>query len=274
MEKKVGLVFGGGGARSFIHLGVYDELIDSGIKVNYIVSSSMGSLIGALIAGGVPTDKIKKEFYRVVMRVNWLKPIISKKGFFSQSNIRKILINLIDSASFEELKIPITMVSTDLSEGREVLLESGNVVDAVCASSAFPGIYKPVVINNKLLADGGILNNVPADICREKIGNDSVVITSSLEGKFDTSFESLNNSFQVLWRSIYIPIIKSRDRIVRENSDIILNPLKDTYLSFNTWRDIFKFYNPKIMESFYQKGREEARNQIPKIKELISGANS
>ena len=77
------------------------------------------------------------------------------------------------------------------------------------------------------------------------------------------------NSFNVVWRSLYIPLVRSREKIVKENSDIILQPLKQIDFNFHNWKDILKFYNIKLMEFYYQKGKEEMEKKLPLLKNLL-----
>jgi NTE family protein len=267
--KKIGLVLGGGGARCFAHLGVIKVLQENNIPINCIASSSMGSIIGALIANEVPIQDIKKEFYKRLTRINWLKPHFSTNGFISQSNVKKLLNKLIINKNIECSKIPLSIIATNLDKAETVTFEKGNLVTAVCASCAFPGIYPSVVINNNNFVDGGVLNNIPADICRKKIGKKNIVISSILEGEFYNLSNKKNNTFSVVWRSIYIPLIKSREKIVKDNSDIMLYPLKEISFNFHNWKDILKFYNVQLLENYYQKGEKEMEKNLPLLKKLI-----
>ena len=269
--KKVGLTLGGGGARCFAHLGVIEVLQKNNIPINCLVGSSMGSIISALIANGVLIEDIKKEFFKRIRRLNWLKPKFSKNGFISQANIKKILECLLPQQNIEDTKIPLYIVATELKTAKLHIFEEGNIIDAVCASSAFPGIYPPVTIGDNIFVDGGVLNNVPADICRKKIGKNNIVISCALEGSFyDPSLSNYtSNSFSVVWRSIYIPLIKTREKITKENSDIILRPLKDIKFNFHSWKDILKFYNVKLMNYYYEKGKKEMKRKMPLLKKLL-----
>ncbi|MCD6109219.1 patatin-like phospholipase family protein [bacterium] len=268
--KKIGLVLGGGGARCFAHLGVIEVLQNNNIPINCIVSSSMGSIIGALIANEVPIEDIKKEFFKLTSRLNWFKPAISKNGFISQSNIKKILKRLLVKTTIENSKISLFIVATNLNTAELNVFERGNIVDAVCASSAFPGIYPAVTIDNNVFVDGGVLNNIPADVCRKKIGKNNIVTSSILEGSFYTASNYHSNPFSVVWRSIYIPLIKSREEITKKDSDIILEPLKEIKFDFHNWKDILKFYNVGLMEDYYQKGKKEMQKKLPLLKKLLN----
>jgi NTE family protein len=269
VRRKIALILGGGGARSFAHLGIYDVLKENNINIDLIVSSSMGSLIGVAIASKIPSELIKKEFYKLVTRINWGRINISNKGFFSQRNIIFLLHKLINYKNIEDLPIKTIIIATDLIEAKMVTFTKGDIVKAVRASSAFPGIYSPIKIGNMLLSDGGIINSIPSDIGRKNVGKEGIVISSILDNNRRAPLKDLKNTFQIIWRSIYIPLVISREKNVRENSDVIFKPLNSEALTFKNWKDVLKFHNPRIMESFYNKGRVEAKKHISKIKRLI-----
>jgi len=270
VRPKIGIVLGGGGAKAFAHLGIIDELRENKIPIDYIVSSSMGSLVGVLIANNVSSEEIKKEFYQLTSRVHWLKPTISRRSFMSQAIIIKLLKKLITKKNIEDLNIPISIVATDLIDGEQHIFSKGDIIQAVCASSAYPGIYNPVKIDNMILFDGGIVNNIPADICRKKIGKNNIVISCILDDSFKATEKSLDSQFKILFRAIYTPVIKSRQKIINKNSDIIIKPFKDFEFTFNSWQEIFKFYNIGKLEEFYNLGRLETKKHIKQIKKKLN----
>ena len=146
-DRKIGLALGGGGAKSFAHLGIIKTLQENNIPIDFLATCSGGSIIGSLIACGIPIEDIIKEFYLTVKKVNWLRPKINSRGFFSQQNIKDILHKFCENKRIENLQIPIGIVATNLNEGCLHVFTEGNLADAVCASSALPGIYQPVEIN-------------------------------------------------------------------------------------------------------------------------------
>lgn len=264
--KKLGVTLGGGGSRCFAHLGMFEELIKNNITVDYIVASSTGSIIAALVANNVEIETIKKEFYKLSTRLKWFIP----SGFFtfSQKAIRDILNNLLDNKQIEKSKIPITLTGTNLNNGNEVLFEKGGIIKAVCASSAHPLVQYPVKYGGQYIADGGILDSVPADICREKIGKNNIVLTCSLEGPIDTKIKRFDR-FHFLFRSIYIPLLHFRKIIIHQNSDIILEPLKEIKFNFHNWRHILNFDDIDSMEHYFNQGKNEAKLKMNLIKKLV-----
>lgn len=265
--KKLTLVLGGGGAKSFTHLGIIDVFQRIGIPIDSLVTCSGGSVIGALIASGVPIAEIKEEFYRIIRRINWFQINLSKKGFLSQHNVRQIIRGLGANINIEQTKVPIKIVATNLNLGRLEIFRAGSLEKAVCASVAFPGLYKPVVIDDYLYADGGILDAIPADIARQE--NGGLVVSINLDGSLADKIDT-TNIFQLVHRSIYIPLIIQRKKIVLENSDVVIEPFSLLEFNIRNWADIFRFHSKKRMEYFYQIGVDAANKQVDKIKSLLT----
>lgn len=264
--KKLGITLGGGGARCFAHLGMFDELIENNIKYDYIVASSTGSIIAALMANNVDIQSIKSEFYKLSTRLKWFIP--SGIFTFSQKAIRDILNNLLNNKLIEKSKVPFTIIGTNLNNGNEVLFDKGDIIKAVCASAAHPSVFRPVKYGNQYIADGGILDCVPADICREKVGKNNIVLTCSLDGPIDTNVKRFNK-FQFMFRSIYIPLLHFRRIITHQNSDVVLEPLKEIKFNFHNWRHILNFDDINSLEHYFNQGKNETRSKINLIKRIL-----
>ncbi|MDP4008460.1 MAG: patatin-like phospholipase family protein [Candidatus Peregrinibacteria bacterium] len=168
-NKKVGLTLGGGGARGFAHIGAYEVLIKHGIPIHCITGCSIGAIVGAGIAQG----KSPEELLEIVKEFADHKPIgIKDLGFgngsiFSGNSILRSLKKLIpEDLEFKDLKIPLSVNAVDLESGEQIVFDSGNVLEAVMASSALPGLYPPVFYQDRLFVDGGVVNSIPVDICR------------------------------------------------------------------------------------------------------------
>ena len=264
--RKLGIALGGGGARCFAHLGVFEELNKNKINVDYIVASSTGAIIAALLANDVEIKTIRDEFYKLSTRLKWFMP----SGFltFSQKAIRDLMNNLLENKLIEKSRIPLTIVGTNLNNGKEFLFEKGGIVKAVCASTAHPLVYKPILHGKKHITDGGILNCIPADICRKRVGKNNIVMSCSLDGPLDEK-ANLNKKFQYMFRSVYIPLLHFRKVIIEQNSDIVLEPLKDLKFNFHNWRQILNFDNTDLMSYYYDQGRKEAKLKMWLIKKML-----
>ncbi|ASN80297.1 patatin-like phospholipase family protein [Deinococcus ficus] len=154
-----GLVLGGGGARGLAHIGVWQVLEDAGLVPQVVAGTSMGGMIGALIAAGVGGQELE----RLATGVSWRK-------VFDWRPSTGLRLTLMDSwleahlpRTFEDLSLPLAVTATDMLSGRGVYLTRGDLHAAVRATIAYPGALEPVPLGDMLLTDGGVLNQVPVD---------------------------------------------------------------------------------------------------------------
>lgn len=215
-RKKVGLVLSGGGAKGLAHVGAIQVLEKAGIPIDYIVGTSMGSIIGGLYALGYSADTldylVRKQDWMFLLgdKVNRFDlPFTEKEftekyvlsfpfgggkdkrlpsGFVRGQNIYNLFTDLTvgyhDSLDFTKLPIPFACVAANIVDGTEVVLKSGNLVQAMRASMAIPGAFTPVRMNDMVLVDGGIVNNYPADVVKA-MGADIIIgvdVQSDLAG--------------------------------------------------------------------------------------------
>ncbi len=170
---KVGLALGAGAARGLANLGVLQVLSEEEIPIHIIAGTSAGAVVGCLYAAGSDLNVLG----RMVEELDWndlTGLALSRLGLISTDKIYNMLRVLTRNLDFEELAIPAAVVATDLETGKEVVLDSGSVADAVRASLSIPGVFVPAEINGRLLVDGALVNRVPADICRH-MGADVVI---------------------------------------------------------------------------------------------------
>ncbi len=271
--KKVALVLGGGGAKSFTQLGVIKVLQDHNIPIDLMVTCSGGSLIGALIAQGNTIKQIRTEFYKRIHRLQWLRLSLSKRGLASQKIISRIIEKLSKNMELSKTKIKLMQATTNFRTGKLKVFEEGDIRLTTSASLAFPGIYKPVKIGDDYFIDGGILNSIPADIARQEIGKDNVVISVSLDNCIENDNADNLNLVQIMYRSVYIPLIETRERIINENSDLVIEPFKKFELNFTAWKDVLKYTSIKKMTYFYELGISETEKRIEDIKKLVFDEN-
>ena len=248
-EKKVGLALGGGAARGIAHVGVLKVLEEHAVPINYVAGTSAGSLIGALYCSGRRWAEIR-DF---VADVNWgdlLQPALFSMGLVNPSKLEKMLDNLISNRTFEELEIPLTVVAVDLLTGELIEFHEGSVARAVRASSSIPGIFSPLEWDGKLLVDGGVLNNVPADIVKA-MGADIVIAVDVNANAIKQ--QGPENVFDVMMYSMRI-MLDDETRI-KENADFLIRPDLEG----------FSYYNLRNAEKLMDLGEAAAREQIPKI---------
>lgn len=216
---KVGLVLGGGGAKGAAEVGVLKYIEKSGIPIDYIAGTSIGSIVGALYSVGYRADELDSMFHSQ----EWLSLLSDRDqslrgqvlttrdsvtylfGFpvkrpksKSPNHTRTIglsrgdklvslfdnMLNLPDSINFDKLPIPFRCVAVDIRSFQEIILSSGNLPKAMRASMAIPGVFKPVESDNMLLVDGGLLNNLPVDVVRA-MGADVVIAIDLTQNKHE-----------------------------------------------------------------------------------------
>ncbi|WP_173922505.1 patatin-like phospholipase family protein [Agromyces sp. Marseille-P2726] len=159
---RVALALGSGGARGYAHIGVIQVLEERGYEIVSVAGSSMGAAVGGLYAAGaLPeyTDWVRTLTQRDVLRL--LDPRIRAPGAIQAEKIMQRVSELLGGARIEDLPIAYTAVATDLIAHREVWFQNGPVDVAIRASIALPSFITPVMLNGRLLADGGLLNPVP-----------------------------------------------------------------------------------------------------------------
>jgi NTE family protein len=168
----IGIALGGGGARGFAHIGVFKVLQRAGIFPRLVAGTSMGGIVGALYARGMSAEQMEAAVKRAIRgRTDMIRAVdlkLTQTGFVRGARIYDYIASLIGpDTMFSDLHRPLAMVATDLNTGREVVLDSGRVVDAVRATISVPGVFVPVEIGNLRLVDGGMLNNLPVDVVRQ-----------------------------------------------------------------------------------------------------------
>jgi predicted acylesterase/phospholipase RssA/glycosidase len=164
---RLGLALSGGGAKGFAHIGAFRLLEECRLKPDIIAGTSAGAVAGALFADGYEAAKICEIFTgRDFSEFARLK--IPKDGLLDMDRFRKFLQRHLRAKVFEDLKIPLAVVATDLDNGRSHAFRSGPIVDAVVASCSIPVIFSPVEINGVHYVDGGLFRNFPVSTIREE----------------------------------------------------------------------------------------------------------
>lgn len=268
---RFGLVLGGGGVRCLAHLGVADVLFDNGLFPETIAASSTGSLMGLLLAARVPTREIRRRLGEGAQRASWWLPSPRRGGIFSQRAMERLLDAFDLPERLEDLPIPLQVVVTDLVNGEEKVVVRGDCRRVVLASAALPGIYAPRMLDGTLCGDGGIANNVPADVCRRAVGQRGVVLTSSLEMSPVMPRELMKRTPQVVYRSIYLPLIRRRTENLLRHSDLVVQPFADQPLCFSRWREIIRFYSSGAMAELHERGRAHMLRLLPELQARLAG---
>jgi NTE family protein len=169
----IGLALGGGFARGIAHIGVLKVLEEENIPVRVIAGTSVGALIGASYCSGLSISELQ-EIGRNTRFTSLARWTLSRCGFASNDRMIKFLMRILKVKTFEELRIPLGVTATDFNTGEGVVFHSGEIIDPVRASCAYPGMFLPVQIRGRYLVDGMLSHPVPTRPLRE-MGVDRVL---------------------------------------------------------------------------------------------------
>lgn len=176
---KLGLALSGGAVRGAAHVGALMALENAGLTPFCIAGTSVGALIGALYAAGHAAGDLAQRF----ADLGWgslLGPSLPRKlSLFDAAPMERLLRDSFGLSTFAALGIPFAAVACDIASGREIVLRDGDLVAAVRASAALPGLFPPVELDERVLVDGGLVNNLPVDVARA-MGADFVLAVDLL----------------------------------------------------------------------------------------------
>ncbi len=280
---KVGLVLSGGGAKGLAHVGVLKVIEEAGIQIDYIAGTSMGAIVGGLYASGYSASQLDSlfrviDFNKVIQdnlprkaKTFYEKEASEKYAFIlpfddfklslptsisKGQNTYNLLVRLLDHVStvddFKKLPIPFFCIATDIEVGKQVILDSGYLPEAMSASGALPTLFSPVMINDQLLVDGGVVNNYPVEELRAK-GVDIIIGVDVQDDLRDR--EALKTAPEILLQINNYRTIKAMEA-KRKETDIYIRPDISSYsvVSFNEANDII------------DKGEQEALKQLERLK--------
>jgi len=233
---RIGLALGGGGAKGAAHVGVLGVLDELRIPVDCVVGTSMGALVGGAYAAGLDAA----ELDTVVRSISWEAAIAFKgqrdrmpmrrklagvsysntlefglrgnrlaapSGFINTQNIEQTIQQLISRSrgvdDFDQLPIPYRAIATDMQRGEMVVLSSGNLAQAMRASMSVPGVFAPVIVEGRVLGDGGLTRNLAVDVARETCAD--VVIAVALPNP-EPTVEELQSPLAQVSRTIDVLI--------------------------------------------------------------------
>ncbi|WP_296700006.1 patatin-like phospholipase family protein [Algoriphagus sp.] len=169
----IGIALSGGGVRGISHLGVLKGLNEAGIFPTKVSGTSAGAIVGAMYCNGYKPEEVLK----IIVETNYFKfmrPAISLTGILKMNSVGDLFKLYLKHNSFSELKTPLTVAATDVKKGKVIYFSEGELINPILASSCIPGMFDPIVIGNKYLIDGGVLNNLPVEpldgICDYVIG--------------------------------------------------------------------------------------------------------
>lgn len=166
-REKIGIALGGGAARGWAHIGVLRALEEVGLKPEVIAGTSVGAVVGGCYAAG-KLEQLEEFVGSLTARsvLRYLDLDITGGGLMSGARLRRTLDRELEGVLIENMANQFIAVATEIGTGREIWLTKGPLVDAIRASYALPGIFRPMEINGRWLMDGAFVNPVPVAVCR------------------------------------------------------------------------------------------------------------
>ncbi len=284
-DLKVGLVLSGGGAKGFAHIGVLKVLEEAGVRIDYIGGTSAGAIIGALYSSGYTAsqldsvltsfdynklmqDELPRKSKSIYQKENEEKYVLSlpiknktialPSAVSKGQNLFNVLSKLTEHVhtidDFSKLPIPFFCVATNLENGNTELLEKGFLPEALRASGSFPTLLDPVELDGKLLTDGGVVNNFPVDIMKEK-GVD-IIIGVDVQDKLK-SRKGLNTAPKIIMQIVSFQMYDN-NQSNRNDTDLYIHPDISDY-------NVVSF---ELAKEIIDKGEEVAKKQLNYLKEI------
>jgi len=260
---KIGIALGGGGMCGIAHIGFLQVLEENNIKIDMISGISMGAIIGGLYASGVSCDELIKISSKLkkndIIETNMFK--ILKESLPTSNKIEKFLKKYLKAEKIEDCKIKFYPQAADMIKGELHTFENGSMIEAMRASSAIPGIFPPIKKDKTYYVDGGVIENVPFKILKEK-GADVIIAVNCLSNY--TREELPKNTINML-----INCFECAQWYEWKTNKEFYKSCYDLYC-FDNNSSIKPFCTDiKVIPNLIESGRESAKKYIAIIKKLL-----
>lgn len=271
--KKIGIAFGGGGARGIAHLLMIEALEELGIKPSAISGTSIGAVVGAFYAAGFTSKEMRKILNQllnpksdsvfdfllrsdIIKLISMFDPQFIKSGFIKGDKFQKFLESHLKISKFEELEVPLKISATDYWKKEEVVFDKGDLLLAVRASYSIPGLFTPIKMKNKILIDGGAVNPLPYDLIKKQcditIAIDMTSFNSVNAQELPSTFDSVFTTYQIMQNSI----IQEKLKFIKP--DIYIKPkIYDVR--------VFDFAKADSIFEQAKPAQKELKNQLEKL---------
>ena len=264
---RLGLALGGGAAFGLSQIGVLKVLERENIFVDIISGTSIGSLVGALWANGISAQDIEKATEEFKSLFNMLKlvdfTVMPNKGLISGNNIRKFLEGFLGQKTFKELSKELITVTCNINTREEVLMREGSVVDAVMAGTAIPGLFSPLIKNDAVYVDGGIVNPLPVSPLTIE-GIQRIVAVNAMPSPEDVvKSNKKEQSIMDIFINSFYSLQYRLCKYSFQSSDIYMSPI----LPNSSW---YEFYRAK---EFIELGEKVCEENIKEIRNLAFKTN-
>lgn len=250
----IALVLGSGGARGYAHIGVLEVLEQQGIRPDFIVGTSAGSIVGSIYASGKSAAEMREIALK--LKANDVRELnVSLKGFLDGKKVEDYVNEQVHNMPLQKMKIPMYVVATELKDGTKTVFNHGNTGQAVRASASIPSMFVPTKIRNIEYVDGGLVSPVPVEVARD-LGADIVIAVDILAQPIHT--ETTN-----VWGLFNQNINIMQGRLAEEelkDADIVIQP---------DLREKAHIFDVKGREMTMQAGVDAAKEKLANIQGAI-----
>tara|TARA_B100001996_G_scaffold378637_1_gene363111 strand:+ start:671 stop:1468 length:798 start_codon:yes stop_codon:yes gene_type:complete len=233
---KIGIALGGGAARGYAHIGVLNAIDELDITISYVSGTSIGSFIGALYASG----NLKTFEKEVRNRNSFMKdvlfkldPVFPKLSIMNGNEVIRIFKEITNINTFEELNIPLTTVATDIVNNVKIESKKGDLINAIKASIAIPGVLTPTYVNDNLCVDGGLIDPVPLQSIID-MGSDRTIAVNLYGLQTSNKKDSNYNIVDIVDRSAKIILNNVTHLSFKSNEpNILIEPPIDQFYGWD-----------------------------------------
>ncbi|HUI72895.1 MAG TPA: patatin-like phospholipase family protein [Spirochaetia bacterium] len=255
MSLRIGLALGGGAALGLAHIGVLKVLSEEGIGVDCVAGTSAGSVVGAAYCAG----RSWRQIWDAARRLEWSHLVsltIPRQGMMRLDRLERYIEATTGVQDFAGLRIPFAAVATDLERGEPVVFTSGSVAKAVRASCSVPGLFEPLRLGEVALVDGGLVNDVPADVARG-LGADIVIAVNLHSRRLQSG--PPRNILDIAYYTFDILLTNSAQKGM-SSADIVVSP------------DLqgFHYRNLKRADELVIRGEQAMRAGVQELRRLIA----
>lgn len=260
---RINLALGGGGARGLAHIPMLEAFDELGLKPHRIAGTSVGAVVGALYASGIPAAEIRADVERLVgtSRRGRLKDLFGRRdlahwfafidfefrrgGLMRGRRLQSFLKRRIAARDFEHLKIPLKIVAADFWSWEPVIFETGDLALAVKASMSVPGVFTPVRVDGHVLIDGGAVNPLPYDLwqdeCDATVAIEVAPARAADPGRNPRALDAVFTTIQIMQHSIIV------EKMRRRPPDLLVRPriVNVRLMEFHKARQIFEQAEPE-----------------------------
>lgn len=254
-SKSIGIVLSGGGSKGIAQAGALQFLTEQGIQPSCIAGTSAGAIVGGLYAFGKSPEEIL-EFFKSIYFFHWKNFTFKKAGIIDSDSFKKDFELILKDTKISDLKIPIHITATDLVKGKlKVFGNEVKLVDAILASSSFPGMLSPYEINGKLYSDGGILNHFPTDLLQGRCDTMIGIYVSPIQNIENKDLKSIKSVTSRAFDLLYANCNYQKFNLC----DWVIEPKElANYSTFET--------NKLKMDTLFEIGYNEAKKTLEKTK--------